>query len=228
MIPFWLVIDSGYGEYRKAAAVTADGAYLVLGNGYPVDQDPVARRRELLNGSEVVMWDHGGSGSAKVEIVEFSDLECPACRRRWPLIKSVLDEHGDQVSHGMVSTPLTSIHPWSFRAASASWCVAEQDVQSLVPFKELFYSIQPDMEISLVRPTTLDFVIGNGLDESAFGECYLEQPSLTAVHGQLALSQQLGVAATPTYFVNGWKIQVPTEEWFPKLIERLIAGEDVL
>jgi protein-disulfide isomerase len=227
LISFWLSIDSGYGEYRKQAAVTSDGEYLVLGTGYPSDQDPVEIRRRTLNESELVMWDHGAAASTRVEIVEFSDLECPACRRRWPLIKKNLEDNVELLRHGMLSTPLTSIHPWSFRAASASWCVAQQDPPALIPLKELFYSLQAEMEVSLVTPTAVDFVNGQGLDEDRFRECYLKQPSLEAVHGQLAMSQDLGVVATPTFFVNGWKIQVPGEDWFPQVIERLIAGEDL-
>ena len=115
------------------------------------------------------------------------------------------------MKHGMVSFPLTNIHPWSFRSASASWCVALQNAGSLVSFKELFYSMQSEMEVSLVTPTSLDFVDGAGLDGTAFTACYLREPSLDAVHRQMALGHQLGVSATPTYFVNGWKIQAPNE-----------------
>jgi hypothetical protein len=36
----------------------------------------------------------------------------------------------------------------------------------------------------------------------------------------------MGVNATPTYFVNGWMIQMPGAEWFPDLISRLAKGEE--
>jgi protein-disulfide isomerase len=227
LIPFWLVVETGYGEYRRGAAVTSDGENFVLGTTFQLDEDPVAHRRRLLASSDLVVWDQGEDGQAKVEIVEFSDFECPACRGRWPLIKSALDANGASMRHGMVSFPLTNIHPWAFRSACASWCVARQDAESLLSSKELFYSMQSEMEVSLVTPTSLDFVEGNGLDGEAFTSCYLRQPSLDAVHGQMALGHQLGVNSTPTYFVNGWKIQVPNESWFPGMIERLFAGEDL-
>jgi protein-disulfide isomerase len=226
LIPFWLEVDTGYGEFRKEAAVSSEGEYLVLGTSYPIDRDPVAYRRELLEASDVVMWDRGAD-EAMVSIVEFSDLECPACRRRWPLIKETLDTNEGSMRHGMVSFPLTTIHPWAFRSACASWCVGEQDVAATLLFKELFYSIQREMEVSLVTPTSVDFVVGQGLDEESFRSCYLKRPSLDAVHGQMALGHQMGVIATPTFFVNGWKVQAPNETWFPAMIERLLAGEDL-
>lgn len=224
LIPFWMLVDTGYGTYRKEAAVTSDGEYLILGSSLPMDADPAAYRRDLLDDSKVVMWDHVPADGGTVEIVEFSDLECPACKAKWPIVKKVLDTYGASVKHGMVSFPIVSIHPWSFRAACATWCVAAQDPSLLLPFKELFYSLQPTMEVSLVTPTAVDFVQGNDLDEQRFTACYLRAPSLNAVHGQLELGQNLGVQATPTYFVNGWKVQVPGEDWFGGMVETLIAG----
>ena len=126
----------------------------------------------------------------------------------------------------MVSFPLTTIHPWAFRAASASWCVAQQDPHALIPFKETFYALQREMEVSLVTGTSVDFTVGRGLDEGRFRECYLRPPSIDAVHEQLSLGQIMGVASTPTYYVNGWKIQVPDGSWFPALVERLLRGEE--
>ena len=225
VIPFQLIVDTGYGEYSKPVAMTSDGSLLVMATGMPLEGDPVALRRQLFRASEVVTWDRGGD-QAEVEIVEFSDLECPACKSRWPLIEEVLDGHQGAIRHGMVSFPLTSIHPWAFRASSASWCVAEQDPQQLIDFKSLFYDLQREMQVSLVTPTSLDFVAGQGLDEEAFRACYLRDRSLQAVHSQLALGHRVGVLATPTYFVNGWMIQVPEPDWFPDLVSRLAAGKE--
>jgi len=226
IIPFNLIVDTGYGEFAKPTAVTSDGSYLIMGAGMPLDGDPVAIRRKLFADSEFVVWDHEGGGETPVEIVEFSDLECPACKAKWTLVKQVLEANSSAVRHGMVSFPLTSIHPWAFRASSATWCIGELDSQQLMPFKELFYNLQREMEVGLVTQTSVDFVDGNGLDETLFRGCYLRNASLRAVHSQLALGHQVGVNATPTYFVNGWMIQMPKEEWFPGLISRLAQGED--
>ena len=226
LIPFYLKVDSGYGSYRRQAAVTADGKYLVMASEMPLNQDPVAYRRRLLADSDIVIWDTAAGGKASVEIVEFSDLECPACKSKWPIINLVLQKNAGAVRHGMVSYPLTMIHPWAFRAASASWCVALQDPHALIGFKEVFYDLQREMEVSLVTETSVDFVVGRDLDEETFRECYLRPPSIDAVHLQLSLGQNLGVTATPTYYVNGWQIQVPDGSWFPAMVERLIRGEE--
>jgi protein-disulfide isomerase len=226
LIPLTLLVDTGYGEFRRPAAITADGKYVVMGSEMSLKEDPVAFRRRLFADSDLVMWDSEDSADSKVEIVEFSDLECPACKSKWPIIQMALGKHAGAIRHGMVSYPLTQIHPWSFRASSASWCIALQNPGMLIPFKEIFYSLQREMEVSFVTPTSLDFIAGRGLDEAAFRACYLKKPSIDAVHGQMSLGKVLGVNSTPTYFVNGWKIQVPDGSWFPGFVERLLEGQE--
>ena len=103
------------------------------------------------------------------------------------LVASAIEANGAAVRHGMVSFPLTTIHPWAFRAASATWCVGAQQSDLLLPFKELFYSLQRDMQVSLVTPTAVDFATGNGLDDGAFRSCYLRSASIDAVHRQIEL-----------------------------------------
>ncbi|MGD9253794.1 MAG: DsbA family protein [Holophagae bacterium] len=226
LIPMSLMVRTGYGEYRRPAAVTADGRFLVMAAEASRDEDPVTARRRQLAASDVVIWDSEHNGDASVEIVEFSDFECPACRGKWPLIKDVVETNGNKARHGMVSFPLTMIHPWAFRSASATWCVGEQNPKSVIPLKELFYGLQREMEVSLVKPTAEDFVAGHGLDDAAFAACYLKEPSIEAVHRQIGLGQVMGVRATPTYYVNGWLVQVPNQEWFPQLVADLAAGKE--
>jgi protein-disulfide isomerase len=140
------------------------------------------------------------------------------------MLKDELKQYPTKLRHGMVSFPLTTIHPWSFRGASAMWCVSRQDPGLLTSFKEQFYSMQGIMEVSQVTPTAVDFVAGAGLDEEAFRSCYLKRPSLDAVHGQIALAHRLGVDSTPTYFLNGWMVQVPDALWFPDFVASLVES----
>ena len=226
VLPLDLLVDTGYGFTKRKAGVTADGKYLVIGSEMSLKEDPVAARRRLLAESAVVVWDTEADDGSKVEIVEFSDFECPACKNKWPLIEQVLEKQGQAVRHGMVSFPLTMIHPWAFRSANAAWCVARQNPESLIPLKEVFYSLQREMEVSQVTPTAVDFIAGQGLDEAAFLACYLRDSSIDSVHRQMTLGNTLGVRSTPTYVVNGWMVQIPGEPWFPDMVARLVAGEE--
>lgn len=225
LIPFDLMVDTGFGETRKQGAITADFASVLLGAPYPYDQDPVEWRQELFASSDLVMWDHP-SKTAKLSIVEFSDFECPGCRVKWPLVKSLLEKYGPKTAHGMVNFPLPSIHPWAFRAATAAWCLSQQDVKHLTDFKEHFYNLQQNMEVSMVRGTASDYVAGLGLDPGSFAACYLKEDAIKAVHHQMAMGSSLGIQATPTYILNGWMVQSPDASWFPELAKTLISGDE--
>jgi len=225
LLPFDLKVDTGYGEFRRPGAVTSDGAFVLLGAPLPYDQDPVAYRRALFENSEDIMWDHEIRDET-VRIVEFSDFECPACRGKWPQIKNQIEKYPNRIVHGMVNFPLPSIHPWSFRAASAAWCVSDMSANLLPDFKEVFYSLQNDMELSLVTPTSIDFVIGQGLDEEKFRECYLKPVSLDAVHSQMAFGNELGINSTPTYFINGWLMMASDAMSLDMMVKAMLAGEE--
>ncbi|MCJ7755202.1 MAG: hypothetical protein MUP13_11620, partial [Thermoanaerobaculales bacterium] len=72
VLPLDMLVDTGYGYTKRAAGVTADGKYLVIGSEMSLKEDPVTARRRLLSGSDVVVWDTQGARGAKVEIVEVS------------------------------------------------------------------------------------------------------------------------------------------------------------
>jgi len=225
LIPFDLMVDSGFGESRKHGAITADFSAVLLGAPYPFDRDPVAYRREVFSNSDLVMWDHPAA-DAKLTIVEFSDFECPGCRVKWPLIKSQLKKYGTKAAHGMVNFPLPSIHPWAFRAATGAWCLSRQNPAELVGFKEHFYNLQRNMEVALVRETSNDYVSGIGLDPEIFKACYLKDDAIAAVHRQMELGSALGIQSTPTYFFNGWMVQIPDVMWIGNLAKTLIEGSE--
>jgi len=69
-----------------------------------------------------------GNPNAPVRIIEYSDFECPFCKRFHPTIKQIMDEYGKSGQVALVYRhfPLDSIHPQARPLAIASECVAEQ------------------------------------------------------------------------------------------------------
>jgi len=66
-----------------------------------------------------------GSTDARYVMIEYSDLECPFCRRFHATAQQVLDDYSDQVAWVYRHLPLTSIHPRAQLEAEASECAAE-------------------------------------------------------------------------------------------------------
>jgi len=67
-----------------------------------------------------------GPENAKVQLVEFSDFECPFCIRAYPTVKQILKDYNGQVRFYYKQFPLTQIHPDAQKAAEASLCAADQ------------------------------------------------------------------------------------------------------
>ena len=67
-----------------------------------------------------------GNPNAQVTLVEFSDLQCPFCKRFHPTVQQVLAEYGDQVRWIYRHYPIDQLHPHARPAAEASECLAEQ------------------------------------------------------------------------------------------------------
>jgi protein-disulfide isomerase len=222
VIPLAAMVSTGYGAISMPVALGVDARHLVVGGTWPLDRDPREVRRELLTNADV-QWDPVHQ-SASVQIVEFSDFQCPACKRGWGSVKPLLEKAGARVRHGLVNFPLVAAHPWAFKAAVAGECVGSLWPAKLLPLKEEFYRLQETMTLESVDPAVWGFLAQHSLDENRFRACYLKDPSIEIVLRQLDLGYRLGVTGTPTYFANGEPLPWGETEWFEKRLDAIIAA----
>jgi hypothetical protein len=201
VVPLTAEISTGYGWMRYPMALTADAKWLVMGAAWPVDRDAREVRRERLDGA-TIQWDPGHEGAA-LKVVEFSDYQCPACKRQWGDLEPALTSFGDKLRHGLVNFPLVTNHPWAFRAAVAGVCVADIWPDQALAFKSEMYRLQPSLSVETVDDGVFGFLAQRGLSEATFRTCYLKDPAIDRVLRHLELGQSLGVQATPTYIANG-------------------------
>ena len=87
----------------------------------PADQPQQAEAEKIiLNDNDHYM----GPKDAQVVIVEYSDIECPFCKRAKPVIDQILKDHPE---YGFVyrHSPIVALHPWAAYKAQASECATE-------------------------------------------------------------------------------------------------------
>lgn len=217
------VVSTGYGSVRMPIAISTDGKYLAIGGTWPVNRDPRAVRREILESADI-QWDPGHE-KAIVKVVEFSDFQCPACKRGWGNVGPLLADAGESIHHGLVNFPLYNLHPWAFRAAVAGDCVGSIWPDRLVPLKQEFYRLQDTLTVESVDAAALGFLSQQGLDEAKFRACFLKDPAIDTVLRQLELGYRLGVFGTPTYFAGGEQLPWGEPEWFAKRLQAIIAAK---
>lgn len=99
---------------------TEEVAYLLDEN--PNNGEVVIVEDEIIKG---VGFKKGGD-SARVKIVEFSDFECPFCKRVVPTMEALTEKYGDDISLEYRHFPLSG-HANAQKAAEASECAGEQN-----------------------------------------------------------------------------------------------------
>jgi protein-disulfide isomerase len=138
-----------------------------------------------------------GRRGAPVEVVEFSDFQCPFCQRFAPTLKQLASNFGDQVYIVYRQFPITSIHPLAFKAAEASLCAHEQgkfwDMHDIM-FQEMNRLMVPDLKDKARRV---------GLNGSRFDSCLDSGQYTQQVQQDLEEGQRAGVSGTPAVFING-------------------------
>lgn len=169
-----------------AGALVAGAVIFTNGNGSnSVAQAPTDNQGEQQvpqpSGSTdavnpVTSEDHiKGNIDAPVKIVEYSDFECPFCKRFHDTMNQVMDEYGKdgQVAWVYRQFPLDQLHPVKARReAIASECAAELGGNDgFWQFSDRFFELTPSN-----NQTDLDTIIPQivreiGLNESAFNEC---------------------------------------------------------
>jgi len=159
-----------------------------------------------------------GNPNAPVMIVEFSDFQCPFCRRVQPTLLALLKRYEGKVAVSYRDYPLTEIHPQAQMAAEAARCAGEQG--KFWEFHDKVFS-QATME----RDTLYSYGQSLGLDMQRFHTCVDSGKYRAAVQSDLEAAQQAGVSGTPAFFINGIFLDgAQPQGEFEKIIDAELAS----
>jgi len=145
-----------------------------------------------------------GSDSARVEIAEYSDFECPFCASfatvQMPVIREQLIATG-KVRWRFRDFPLPS-HKYSRYAAMAAQCGGEQG-KFWEMHDQLFNNHQWAQTGKNPRSLFRDFAKAIRLDLDKYDACMDGQRYAARLDASAQEGEQLGVRGTPSFFVNG-------------------------
>jgi protein-disulfide isomerase len=158
-----------------------------------------------------------GSSKAQVMIVEFSDFQCPYCRRVEGTLRDVLAKYGDRVTLAYRDFPIAQIHPQAEQAAEASRCAGEQG-------KFWEYHDELLSASRLEQAALLEYARTLKLDEKQFDACVSSGKYRADIQRDVQEGTQAGVSGTPGFFINGVPLSgAQSAEAFTRLIERELA-----
>ncbi|KKT41181.1 MAG: Na+/H+ antiporter, NhaA family protein, nonfunctional [Candidatus Giovannonibacteria bacterium GW2011_GWA2_44_13b] len=160
-----------------------------------------------------------GNKDSKKILVEYSDFQCPACKAYQPLVKQLLKEHGTEFLFVYRHFPL----PQHKNAKAGAYAAEAAGVQGKFwEMHDKLFDGQTDWaEKGNAGDIFIEYAKSLNLDINKFKEDFASD----GVHQKVDRQYKSGVAnfvnSTPTFFINGKKIQPRSYEEFVKLVEEV-------
>ncbi len=218
-----LTLDDGKQRRTQEFFVSKNGRYLIEGNIFTLGADP---RQEVLRSISLGDEPCQGPANAPVTIVEYSDLQCPVCAHFHDFLeKEVIPKYGNKVRVVFKEFPLAAIHDWAQTGALASECAYQIDPAKFVPFRSLVFQNQPSINVENSRDMLLHLGVEVGINDMKLAACIDSKASLLRVESSLHEGENLGIARTPTSFVNGQAVVgAPEPAKFFKVVDEALQA----
>jgi len=191
------------------------GTFVFLFIVYKLTNQPV--KSDFAEINKIETSDHFRWNNRKNLLVEYSDFQCPACRSFHDFLNSIEKEVSDKTTLVYRQFPLYQIHPSSLEAAYAAeaaglqgkfWEMGnklfeKQDSwRSLSDPKNYFFNLASELKLDLVK----------------FQKDLHSQSLKDKVQNDLSQGEKIGINETPTFFLNGKKVEVNNLNEFKQLL----------
>jgi protein-disulfide isomerase len=145
-----------------------------------------------------------GSASASATLVEFSDMQCPACKAAEPYVKQILEKYGDAVRFVYRQYPLQSIHIHATEGAIAAEAAGKQN--AFFQYRDKLFETQETWAAEN-DPNSLfiQYAKDLKLNVEQFQKDIKDKSMSDVVMKDVGDGDAIGVNSTPTFFVNGIK-----------------------
>ncbi|MDP3962409.1 MAG: thioredoxin domain-containing protein [bacterium] len=173
---------------------------------------------------QIVSTDHiRGSEAAAVTLVEYGDFQCPACALYYPIVERLVSEYSSSTLRFVARHFALSQHANAMPAALAAEAADKQG-----KFWEMYgklYDSQRDWENSKeAKNIFLGYARDLGLDEEKFLNDFDLPSSKEKINNDYKSGLKAGVNSTPSFFVNGKKINNPQSyEDFKRIIDEAVS-----
>jgi protein-disulfide isomerase len=185
--------------------------------GAPVDSQSLIRENSHMT----------KQSSAKVNLVEFGDFQCPGCAAASPRMKEIIELYKDSPDFNFVfrNFPLDTIHPNAQIAAQAAEAAGAQgkywEMHHLLFEKQGEWGTMPDP-----LNTFVTYAESLGLNSGEFRTAVGNRLYAEVIKADQSDGNAVGVKSTPTFFLNGVKIEspsVPTVDELKAKIDEALA-----
>ena len=191
-----------------------------------VEEEAKSREEEFKNPKKPELADDrafNGTKEAPVTIVEYSDFQCPFCKRGHQTMEKVLKEYDGKVRVVFKNFPIERIHPLALPASKMYEAIALQDKAKAAKFKAMIFEKQDDLNkggekfiAEAAKKVGADVAKAK---KDAEGDVVKKR-----IDADKAEAEKFGFSGTPGYLINGVSLKgaYPFEE-FKSIIDKQLA-----
>jgi protein-disulfide isomerase len=197
-----VVLANGQGQQISRFYVAPDGLHAVVGDIIPFGAKPFDPAKKALE--KGITGPSKGPKDAPVTIVEFGDLQCPACKAAQPTIETLVAAEPN-ARFVFQNFPL-EIHNWAAKGAAYADCVGRASNDAFWKFVSNTYETQSDITAENADEKLTALADGAGVKGSDIAACAAKPETKAHVDASIALGKSVDVTGTPTVFINGRKL----------------------
>jgi protein-disulfide isomerase len=175
----------------------------IAGQMIPFGPDPFAPARASLKGA---FGPSRGGQNPPIEIIEFSDLECPHCKVAQPVLAKLFADF-PQVRFIFQQFPLpASLHPWALKAAQYADCAGQMDKDAFWKYVDSIFENQGGIALATADDKLKELATAAGYDAQKISTCAASPETDARIKRSQSLGATLDVNETPTVFINGRRV----------------------
>jgi protein-disulfide isomerase len=197
-----VVLASAQGQQLSRFYVASDGEHALVGDIIPFGAKPFDQAKKILD--KGITGPSRGPKDAPVMIVEFGDLQCPACKAAQPTIEALVAAEPN-ARFVFQNFPL-EMHNWAAKGAAYSDCVGRASNDAFWKFISKTYETQSDITAENADEKLTALADGAGVKGSEIAACAAKPETKARVDASIALGKKVDVSGTPTLYINGRKI----------------------
>jgi protein-disulfide isomerase len=197
-----VVLAGPQGQQLTRFFVAPDGQHALVGEIIPFGARPFDPAKQLLD--KGVTGPERGPKDAPVTIVEFGDLQCPACKAAQPTIEGLVAAEPN--AHFVFQNFPLEMHNWAAKGAAYADCVGRASNDAFWKFISKTYETQSDITAENADEKLTAIADGAGVKGADIAACAAKPETKARVDASLALGKSVDVTGTPTLFINGRRI----------------------
>lgn len=197
-----VILATPQGQQQTRFYVAADGEHALVGDIIPFGAKPFDPVKKLLE--KGITGPERGPKDSAVTIVEFGDLQCPACKAAQPTIEALVA--AEPTARFVFQNFPLEMHNWAAKGAAYADCVGRASNDAFWKFISKTYETQADITAATADEKLTALADGAGLKGADIAACAVAPDTKARVDASIALGKSVDITGTPTLFINGRKI----------------------